>query len=165
MRRKNFIILFGVILAGVFSGIALRLITELHFNDEGSYVSHQYEEKLNENAAENGVNEIENVTLSEDISFDTSIDNDLSFPAENKNPAYSSTTKSRNRNINIRKQQLSGYEVIPRKTGKDELIPRKNTPIRYDKNNNNQEMYFNEMTQKNYMTMPTESIDIKKIWR
>ena len=160
-------IVLGVISVSAFLGILSRVM-ELYSSDGENYFSREYEYKRDMSANENRIHEIENMYSTEILSGDK-MEFELSSISDNQRTAeISAPVKPRN---NRTKLDLSGYKLTPRKTDKDDLIPRNDIPasgvIKTDKNKSAMNMYLSEETQKNYMTVPVSSVDlkwIKRIW-
>ena len=139
---------------------------ELHFNNEESYGSHEYNNKWD--MAENGNSEIVNAYSADYFSEDDTVLEPL-LSEDMRLTGSSTPIRSRN---NRTKLDLSGYRITPRKMNNDDLIPQNNASvsgvIRADRNKPVRDMYYTEETQKNYMTIPVDSVDvgwIKRIWR
>ena len=157
-------LILGVISASIFLGILSRVM-ELRSYDGGSYFSNEYENKSDISANEKRIHETENIYSTNNLSGD---EMEFEFPllTENQHMAENSApTKTRN---NKTKLDLSGYKLTPRKTDKDDLIPLNYAPVRgvikTDKHKPVKEIYMEE-TQKNYITIPVSSVDIKWIKR
>ena len=167
MSWKKILLVMGVISVSVSLGVLSRVM-ELHSNEGESYSSREYENKRDMSANEKGIHEIEN-TYSTIILSGDKMEFELSSLTDNQRAAESSAPmKPRN---NRTKLDLSRYKLTPRKTDKDFLIPLNDAPvsgvIKTDKNKPAMNMYSSEETQKNYMTVPIESVDlrwIKRIW-
>ena len=163
----------GVISASVFLGMLSRFVIELHFSDEGARVSYGYEHRQNTAADEKETpEEIENILYSDDLFSVYSEDDaegELILTEKERSPGRATPTGSKNRKNDL---DLSGYNVTPRKTGVNDVIPPNNAPesgvIRADKNKPVKDMYLREETQKSNITIPVESVDIewiKRIWK
>ena len=136
---------------------------ELHFISEDSYPSqHEHRNKRDMAAEENENLYSTNDFQEENSELESSLSRDWRL-TEGSTPARSTNNRT--------KIDLSGYHVTPRKMDTNDLIPQNNASakgvIKADKNKPVKDIYLMQETQKNYITIPVESVDIswiKRIW-
>ena len=166
LHGKKIILVFSVILVSVFLGMLLRFMMALHFHNEEGNVLLSSEVGRNENADEKNIHEIESSMRMAEAS--ASDDTEIESTLEEKQGSTKNSSP-RLKKVNKTKKKLSSYGVTPRKTVKEDLIPRKNTStgavLNSNRNKHTNEMYFSETAQKYYMSAPIGSVDVRRIWR